>query len=181
MTNANTRTNERQSLFDTKGLGKPPMFKCESVKFAEWLRRTAGLLVAACGSVFRPLIESVEGQKKSEQDHAALLALTKGRSFNIAFGAAPSSLEALRRPIRRWDDLNGEKAQSTSAANLGSRSVRAARLSCRTPEVGSTGVPMRAKHIRWNDDSSRNCCARAPRTNRAGTTSSHEPCTSDHV
>ena len=67
MTNANTRTNERQSLFDIKGLGKPPMLKCESVKFAEWLRKTTGFLIAACGSVFRPLIESVEDQKRANK------------------------------------------------------------------------------------------------------------------
>ena len=49
MTHANTRMNERQSLFDIKGLGKPPMFKCDSVKFVEWLRKTTDLLIAAYG------------------------------------------------------------------------------------------------------------------------------------
>ena len=38
--------------------------------------------------------------------------MTKGQSFNIAFGAAPSSLEALRRLIRRWDPLSGGKRRA---------------------------------------------------------------------
>ena len=85
----------------SKGLGKPPTFKGESVRFTERLRKTTGFLIAAYGSAFRPEIEWVEYQdnivtnevldqqfgplgpepvddvlEKSEQVHVALLALT---------------------------------------------------------------------------------------------------------
>ena len=43
----------RQSLIDIKGLGKPPVFKNDSSKFTEWLRKTTGFLTAAYGSSFR--------------------------------------------------------------------------------------------------------------------------------
>ena len=98
ISNANSRSHERQSLVDIKGLGKPPMFKGESSKFTEWLRKTTGFLIAAFGSAFRPVIDWVENQdnvitnealdrqfgpigaepvediqEKSEQFHVALL------------------------------------------------------------------------------------------------------------
>ena len=60
--NANPRSNERQSLVDTKGFGKPPILKRESSKFTEWLRKTTRFLMASCGSAFRSVIEWVEDQ-----------------------------------------------------------------------------------------------------------------------
>ena len=59
---ANPRSSERQSLVDIKSLGKPPMFKGESARLTEWLRKTTGVLIAAYGSAFRPVIEWVEDQ-----------------------------------------------------------------------------------------------------------------------
>ena len=45
ISNANPRSNERQSLVDIKGLAKPPTFKGESARFTEGLRRTTGFFV----------------------------------------------------------------------------------------------------------------------------------------
>ena len=53
VSNANPRTNERQSLVDIKGLGKHPMFKGECARFTEWPRKTTGFLITAYGSTFR--------------------------------------------------------------------------------------------------------------------------------
>ena len=127
------------------------MFKGESSKFTEWLRKTTGFLIAAYGSAFRPVIEWVEDQdsvimnealdgqfgpigaepcgdvqEKSEQIHVALLALTESESFATVLGAAPSGVEVLRRLIRRWDPLSGDEAQSSITTNLGSRSIKIA-------------------------------------------------------
>ena len=62
ISNANPRSNERQSLVDIKGLVKPPTFNGESSKCIEWLRKTTGFLIAAHGSGFRSVIEWVEDQ-----------------------------------------------------------------------------------------------------------------------
>ena len=76
--------------------------KGKSLKLLAWLRKTAGFLVASCGSACQPVIEWVEDQdwiianevldghfllvgaepvedlqEKSEQVHVALLALTE--------------------------------------------------------------------------------------------------------
>ena len=102
-TQAGSTSAGRQSLIDIKGLGKPPVFKNDSSKFTEWLRKTTGFLIAAYGSSFRQVIEWVEDQEATitEQDldeqfgdtghepvegiternaqlHVALLALTEG-------------------------------------------------------------------------------------------------------
>ena len=115
------------------------MLKGESSKFTEWLTKTSGFLIAAFGSAFWPVIEWVEDQdnvitnealdrqfgpigaepvedvqEKSEQVHVALLALTESESFDVALGAAPSGLEALRRLVRRWDPLGGGKRRALS-------------------------------------------------------------------
>ena len=66
---ANPRSNERQSLVDIKGLGKPPMFKGESAKFT-WLGKTTAFLIAAYGSAFRPVIEWVEDQNNVSMNEA---------------------------------------------------------------------------------------------------------------
>ena len=130
---ANTRQNARQSPVDIKGLGKPPTFKGETVRFTEWLRKIRGFLIAAYGSAFCPVIEWAEDQdivittnaleqqfgplgeepvddvlENSEHVHVALLALTGSESFDIVLGAA-SGLEALQLLVRRWVPLSGEK------------------------------------------------------------------------
>ena len=101
------------------------MFKGESSKLTEWLRKSTGFLAAAYGSAFRPVIEWVEDQdniityearnrqfgslgaepvddvqETSEQVHVALLALTESESFDIVLGAAPSGQEVQRRLVR---------------------------------------------------------------------------------
>ena len=130
ISNANPRSNERHSLVDNKGLGKPPMIK-ESSTFTEWLKMTTGFLIAACGSAYEALdrqcgptgAEPVEdAQEKSEQAHVALLALTER--------AAPSGLEALIGPSLGSSEWR--EAQSSSAINLVSRSKQTARPSRRT-------------------------------------------------
>ena len=144
-------------MVNIKGLAKPPTFKEEYAKFTEWLRKTTGFLIAAHGSAFQPATEWVEDQdnvitnqaldrqfcptgaepvedvqEKSEQLHVALLALTESGSFDIALGAAPSGLEALRRLVRRWDPLSGGHRRALSiTTNLGSRSMQTARPSRR--------------------------------------------------
>ena len=45
ISNANTRSNERQRLVDIKGFGKPLMFEGESEKFIEWPNKTTGVLI----------------------------------------------------------------------------------------------------------------------------------------
>ena len=68
---ANTRSHERQSIVDIKGLGKPSLFKENAARFAEWLRKTTGFFIAAFGSAVRPMIESVEDQDitNNEREH----------------------------------------------------------------------------------------------------------------
>ena len=144
MANANLRTNERQSLVDVKGVGKPPMFKGASARFTERLRKTTGFLIAAWGSAFRPVIEWLEDQdnvitndaleqqfgllsgetvddvlEKSEQVHVALSALTASESIDVVLGAAPSFLEEQRRLVRRWDPLGGGKCRARLRQILG--------------------------------------------------------------
>ena len=136
-TRAGSTSAGRQSLIDIKGLGKPPVFKNDSSKFTERLRKTTGFLIAAYGSSFRQVIEWIEDQEATitEQDldeqfgdtghepvegiternaqlHVALLALTEGESFDVVLGAAPSGLEALRRLVRRWDPLSGGRRRA---------------------------------------------------------------------
>ena len=69
-TQAGATSAGRQSLIDIKGLGKPPVFKNDSSKFTERLRKTTGFLIAAYGSSFRQVIEWVEDQEATitEQD-----------------------------------------------------------------------------------------------------------------
>ena len=62
LSDANPRSSERQFLVDIKGFGTPPTTKGESSKFTGWLRKTTGLLSAACGSASWPVIERVEDQ-----------------------------------------------------------------------------------------------------------------------
>ncbi|CAK0819708.1 unnamed protein product [Prorocentrum cordatum] len=50
------------SLVDTKGLGKPSIFKNEEAKFLEWYRKTNAYLTAVFGEQFRKLLEWVEDQ-----------------------------------------------------------------------------------------------------------------------
>ena len=93
----------------------------EGARFTEWLRKTTGFLIAAYGSAFRPVIESVDDQdnvitndaleqqfgplgdepvgdilERANKVHVALLAFTENGSFDTVLGAAPSDLEALR-------------------------------------------------------------------------------------
>ena len=49
-------------MVDINGLGKPPSFKGEHARFLKWLRKTTGVLIAAYGSAFWPVIEWVEDQ-----------------------------------------------------------------------------------------------------------------------
>ena len=132
-----TGATQSQSLVDLKGLGKPPVFKNESARFTEWLRKTSGFLVAAYGASFRQVLEWIEDQdgpvtredlhaqfgelssdpvqdlsEKDAQVHVALLSLTEGESFDVVMGAAPHGLEALRRLVRRWDPLSGGKRRA---------------------------------------------------------------------
>ena len=82
--------------------------------FTEWLRKTTGFLIAACGSFFRTAIEWVDDQdnvitnnaldqqfgplgekpvcdalEKCEQVHVSLVALTEKESSDIVLGPAP--------------------------------------------------------------------------------------------
>ncbi|CAK0857642.1 unnamed protein product [Prorocentrum cordatum] len=50
------------SHVDTKGLGKPSIFKNEEAKFLEWYRKTNAYLTAIFGEQFRKLLEWVEDQ-----------------------------------------------------------------------------------------------------------------------
>ena len=97
-----------------KGLRKPPALKRYFAIFTEWLRKTTGFLIAACGSFFWTVIESVEDQdnvitnnaleqqfgplgekpvydalEKCEQVHVALIALTENESSDTVLGPAP--------------------------------------------------------------------------------------------
>ena len=169
ISNANPRSNERQSLVDFKGLGKPPMFNGESSKFTEWLRKTTGFLIAAYRSAFPPVIEWVEDQdnatpnealdrqfgpmgaeriedvqEKSEKVHVALLALTESESFDIVFGAPPSGLEVLRRLVRRWDPLSGGERRALLRQILVPDRCNLQDLPAGHEKMGKTGPLIRA-------------------------------------
>ena len=58
------------------------MFKGESSKFTEWLRKSTGFLIAAYGSAFRAVIEWVE-----DQDHV-ITNETRDRQI-VPIGAEP--------------------------------------------------------------------------------------------
>ena len=144
------RSHEQQSLVDIKGLGKPPTLKGESAKFTEWLKKTRGFLIAAYGTTFQSVIERVEDQdnfitnealdrqfgptgaeqvedvqERSEPVHVALLALRESESFDIVLGAAPFRSRSVET-VGPWLGLSERrKAQSSSATNLGSRSMHA--------------------------------------------------------
>ena len=143
MTNATTGINERQSLFDIMGLGKPPKIQwriCEVHRVAQgrsqgsWSLRTARFgqpmervedqndvisddaLEQEFGTLSDETVEKI--LEKSEQVQAALLALTEGEGFDIVVGAAPWGLEALRRLIRRWNLLSGGRRRGLLRQNL---------------------------------------------------------------
>ena len=130
-----TAAGERRvrSLIDTKGLGKPTVFKNDDKRFIEWPRKTTGFVSAAYGANFRAVLEWAEDQEqpitpedlevqfgaegaddyvddieeKDSQLHVALQSLTEGESFDIVLGATPHGIEALRRLIHRWDPASG--------------------------------------------------------------------------
>ena len=64
ISNANPRSNDRQSFVDMEGRGKLATFKGESERFTEWLRKITGFLTASYGSAFRPVIEGRIGGRR---------------------------------------------------------------------------------------------------------------------
>ena len=74
----------------------------------------------------------VDDVEKSEQVHVALRALTESESFDIVPGAAPSGLEAFETVDSSLGSSECRKGQSSSATNLGTRSMQTARFSRRT-------------------------------------------------
>ena len=100
ISNANPRSSQRQSLVDIRGLGNPPTFKGESVRFTKLPARGREALDQQFGPLGAEPVDDV--QEKSEREHVALLALTESGSFDIVLRAAPPGLEALRRLVRRW-------------------------------------------------------------------------------
>ena len=71
-----------------------------------------------------------------------------------------------------------ESAELSITTHLGSRSMQTARRSRKTREMGRTGPPIREEQVGWNDDNSSELSSRQL---LVGTTSYHEPCTTDHV
>ena len=128
MINAATRTNECQSLVDITGLGKPPTFTGESARFTEWLRKTTGFLIAACGSVFRPLLDWVEDQNDVisndalEQQFGALSdefvedLLEQSEQVHVAHKA---SMEGQKLRHRSWSKSMESGGVATSDLTLG--------------------------------------------------------------
>ena len=147
--------------------------------FTEWLRKTTRFLIPAYGSAFWPVIEWVEDQEnvitnealdvqfgptgaepvedvqeKSEQVHAALLALTECESFDIVPGAAPSGLVVLRRLVRRWDPLSGGKGIALLRQILVPDRCKLRYLPAGLDKWEELVPPIAEEQIEWNDDNS---------------------------
>ena len=110
------------------------MFKNDSARFNEWLRKTQAYVLACFGHSFKQVLEWIEDQdseitlqdlivefgpeselpvadleERDSQLHTALMSLTEGESFDLVLGSGGRGADALRRLIRRWDPASGGK------------------------------------------------------------------------
>ena len=129
----------RESLFDTKGLGKPKVFEEKEAKFSTWSRKFENFIVGHFGEPMRAVLQWAQESDapidkgdwdlsfgsgtgddevedldyKISQIHIVLVDLTEEESNDLVVGAGDGNgLEAWRKLSRRWDPASGGRKRA---------------------------------------------------------------------
>ena len=128
------RGDQKKTLVDTKGLGKPSVFDNDEKNFLKWARRTQNFMSSVYKGLTPILQQAVDSddtivwhtfknsiidlnndelEEMNDQIYHCLMALTDGESFDLVVGSGEGQgFEAWRKLNRRWDPITAGRSKN---------------------------------------------------------------------